>query len=201
MKIGRPPLKTNVSRPCQDGKVVLLDRDGVINADQPGYITAWEQFTFLPGSKSALRTLKEQGYRAHIVSNQSAVGRGLMAEETLDEITARMLLDIRCAGGEIKSVHYCPHRPEDNCGCRKPRAGLLREVAGKFGVDLTKAWLVGDKLTDVQAGKVVGCRTILVKSGVLPEADRVRPGRPDTPDFIGEDLLDAVQNIIGKETQ
>jgi D-glycero-D-manno-heptose 1,7-bisphosphate phosphatase len=181
-------------------RVVLLDRDGVINADRPGYILNWKQFTFLPGSKEALTILKEHGYRVHIVSNQSAVGRGLMTGEELDAITARMLRAIRRGGGEIEGVHYCPHRPDENCNCRKPKTGLLKEVARKFRIPLRKAWLIGDKLTDMEAGNAVGCRTILVKTAVEPEAENVRPGQPDTPEVVAENLLDAVRYIVGEGT-
>jgi len=192
-----PPDNAKASPPCDSDDVVFLDRDGVINADRPGYIVSWKQFRFLPGSRAALKLLKERGYRVHIVSNQSAVGRGLMTRETLDDITARMLRAIRRHGGQIESVHYCTHRPEDNCDCRKPKTGLLRQVAHEFGLDLGKVWLIGDKLTDMEVGNTMGCRTIFVKSGVLPETENIRPGQPDTPDFVAEDLLGAVRYIIG----
>ena len=188
--------RKNVGLPTDANRVVLLDRDGVINADRVDYILSWDQFKFIPGSKAALKLLKERGYSVHIVSNQSAVGRGLMTREELDAITARMLRAIRRAGGDIQAVHYCTHRPDENCDCRKPRPGLLRDVARKFNLDLQRTWLIGDKLTDVQAGNAVGCRTVLVKTGVAPEADRVKPDQPDTPDFVAEDLLDAVRHIV-----
>ena len=138
-------------------RVVLLDRDRVTNADGPGYILSWERFRFLPGSKAALSILKERGYSVHIVSNQSAVGRGLMMQGNLDGTTARMLRAIRWSGGEIEGVHYCTHQPENNCGCRKPKTGLLRQVSRKFGVDLGRAWLIGDRLPDDFGEK--GCFT------------------------------------------
>ncbi len=192
--------------PRENDKVVLLDRDGVINADRFGYITSWDEFTFLPGSKTALRLLAENAYRVHIVSNQSAVGRGLMTEAALDDITARMLDEIRLEGGEIGSVHYCLHRPEDDCDCRKPKLGLVKEVVAKCDVDLTRSWLVGDKLTDMELGNAAGCRTILVKSGVpgragLPEVERIRPGQPNTPHLVCEDLLEAARHIIGRRAK
>jgi len=187
--------------PADNDRVVLLDRDGVINADRQGYILSWEQFRFLPGSKAALRILKERGCHVHIVSNQSAVGRGLMTEKDLDAITGRMLRAIRREGGEIESVQYCTHRPEENCDCRKPKTGLLRQVARKSGVDLGRAWLIGDKLTDMEAGNAMGCRTIFVNSGFLPETENTRPGRPDTPDFVAENLLDAVRHTLNDKNR
>lgn len=180
-------------------RVVLLDRDGVINADKPGYILSWEEFRFLRGSKSALKMLRQSGYAVHVVSNQSAVGRGLLTRKKLDQITSRMLDAIRRAGGDIQGVHYCTHRPEENCGCRKPRLGLFREVARKFDMNLKKAWLIGDKLTDIEAGNAMGCRTVLVKTGGSPEAEKALPGQSHTPYLIAENLLDAVQHIIRED--
>ena len=187
--------------PRKNDKVVLLDRDGVINADRFGYITSWDEFTFLPGVKTALRLLAENAYHVHVVSNQSAVGRGLMTEAALDDITARMLSETRLEGGDIGSVHYCLHRPEDDCDCRKPKLGLVKEVVAKYNVDLTRSWLVGDKLTDMELGNAAGCRTILVKSGVLPEVERIRPAQPNTPRLICQDLLEAVRHIIGRQAK
>jgi D-glycero-D-manno-heptose 1,7-bisphosphate phosphatase len=203
----RPTTGHTPASSADSGRVVLLDRDGVIIADRPGYVLNCDQVSFIPGSKAALRMLNRRGYTVHVVSNQSAVGRGLMSAEELDEITRRMIEDVRRSGGDIKSVHYCTHRPEENCDCRKPKTGLLKSVADKFNFDVKKVWLVGDRHTDAEAGNAVGCRTILVKSGVSPDAEDLQPHKPlpqhaephQIPYLVAEDLLDAVRLIFRED--
>jgi D-glycero-D-manno-heptose 1,7-bisphosphate phosphatase len=175
-------------------KVVLMDRDGVINYDRRDYVRSVEQFRLIHGTQRALRMLTRCGYQVHVVSNQSAVGRGLMTQEALDEITRQMIARVEKAGGRIESVTYCTHTPDDNCGCRKPKTGLIDAVVEKYGFDPQRAWLVGDTLTDIVAGNTAGCRTILV-ARELP-LTKFRTGDQSVPDFITTDLYTAVTSII-----
>ena len=180
-------------------ELILMDRDGVINRERKGYVLHPEQLEFLPDALKALRLLNKNGFRAHILSNQSPVGRGLLSMEMLNKITRHMVEIIRQHGGNIESIQYCPHRPDEKCRCRKPRSGLFHNLERVYNVNLPRTWFVGDKLTDIQAAQAVGCRTILVNSG----ADKYdsSEGFPDesTPDFFAKNLYEAVTQIILKE--
>ncbi|MBI4531977.1 MAG: HAD family hydrolase [Candidatus Latescibacteria bacterium] len=146
-------------------KIAFLDRDGVINENiEGGYVTRWEEFEFLPGVKKAIRRLRESGYRIYIVSNQAGVNRGHMRMEDLLSITEKMLDEIRAAGGDIDDVAYCPHRPDEGCGCRKPEPGMITMLAEKHGLDLRdgRAFFVGDAPTDIEAGRRAGLRGIFI---------------------------------------
>lgn len=147
------------------GGVVFLDRDGVINENRPDYVKSWSEFEFLPGSLKALAALHRAGYRIVVVTNQSGVGRGLISRETLHDIHARLLATVRQYGGDIEHVLYCPHRPEDDCHCRKPQPGMLLAAANALKIDLRQSFMVGDAFTDIQAGQAAGCRCFLVLTG------------------------------------
>jgi len=175
-------------------KVVLLDRDGVINMDRHDYVLNLDRFKLLHGVQHAIRLLTQHGYQIHIVSNQAAVGRGLMTQTDLDEITRHMLARIERTGGRIASVNYCIHTPDDNCNCRKPKTGMIDALVEQYGFDPAHAWFVGDALTDMAAGNSVGCRTILV-ARELPTT-KFGSGGHSVPDFITTDLHTAVTSII-----
>jgi len=150
-------------------KFVLLDRDGVINRRiVNGYVTSWEQFVFLPGALEGLRLLATAGYQALVVSNQSAVGRGLMTMKDLSEITSRFVEKVRRHGGSIGGVYYCPHRPDENCECRKPKPGLLLQAQKEHGFDFASTYLVGDSETDLMAARSVGCLALFICGDSAP---------------------------------
>jgi histidinol-phosphate phosphatase family protein len=146
-------------------KAIFLDRDGVICYNRENYVKSWDDFAFLPGALDALRKLAQLDYETFIVSNQSAIGRGLMTEETASEINQRMLEEIKKYGGRIDGVFTCPHRPEENCNCRKPLPGLILLAAQQSGLDLGHSHLIGDALTDIQAALAAGCQPIMVLTG------------------------------------
>ena len=184
-------------------KTIFLDRDGVINRDPGfgGYITSWEEFEFLPGVLEAIKKLNQAGFEIIVISNQAGVAKGLYTLKDLDEITQNMLGEIEKAGGKISSVHYCPHKDEDSCNCRKPETGLFSQatrglqvnpaLARKGGVNFADTFFVGDNRRDVLAAKAIGAKSIFVLSGntKLEELD-VRP------DFVARDLLEAVDKIV-----
>jgi len=145
---------------------VFLDRDGVINENKADYVKGWEEFTFLPGVFEALRRLAENDLTIVVASNQSAVGRGLVSRAELEKINQRMVERIHREGGRIDAVLYCPHRPEENCPCRKPQPGLLLQAAERFDLDLTRSYAIGDALCDIAAGLAAGCCPILVLTGL-----------------------------------
>jgi D-glycero-D-manno-heptose 1,7-bisphosphate phosphatase len=175
-------------------KVVMMDRDGVINYDRSDYVRTVAQFRLIHGAQRAIRLLTQHGYQVHIVSNQSAVGRGLMTKDDLDEITRHMLARIEKVGGRIESVNYCLHAPDEDCACRKPRAGMIDALVERYGFNPERAWFVGDKLTDIRAGNAAGCRTILVARELPPTKFHTNDGA--IPDFITTDLHTAVTSII-----
>ncbi len=145
---------------------VFLDRDGVINENlDGGYVTRWELFRFLPGVLPALATLRRHGYPVVVITNQAAIGRGLVPAVVVEEIHRRMCAAIQEAGGYVEAVLYCPHHPDEHCACRKPQPGLLLRAAAELRLDLARSIFIGDHVTDVQAGLAAGCRPMLVRTG------------------------------------
>jgi D-glycero-D-manno-heptose 1,7-bisphosphate phosphatase len=150
----------NMKRPA-----IFLDRDGVINQDRSDYVKSWAEFEFLPGVLEALRCLAASPYTVVIVTNQSGIGRGLVAKESIEAIHFRMLQIIRRAGGRVDAIYYCPHHPNDSCACRKPRPGLLIQAANDLNLDLARSWFVGNNQTDLEAALAAGVEPVLVRSG------------------------------------
>ncbi len=146
-------------------KLVILDRDGVINFDSDAYIRTPDEWRPIPGSLEAIATLGAHDFAVVVLSNQSGIGRGLFSEETLEAIHSKMRESVARAGGALSGIYYCPHRPEEACHCRKPAPGLLEQIAADFGRSLTGTPVIGDKLTDVQAALAVDARPILVRTG------------------------------------
>lgn len=178
-------------------KAVFLDRDGVINKNREEYVLDISEFEFLPGVIDALRILKSNGYRIHIISNQSCVARGLLTKNKLEEITRYMLNSIRKKGADIDSVDYCIHHPDEKCDCRKPNTGMLKKVAEKNGYEIKEIWFVGDRKSDIEAGNRIGCKTILVNTDDY--AKTLKSENNEIPMFKAHNLLEAVNEIILKE--
>lgn len=185
----------------RDGRTpaVFIDRDGVICENRDDYVKAWSEFSFIPGAVEAIASLTRAKTRLFVVSNQSAIGRGLMSRRQLDLIHEKMLDYLAGAGGRIESILVCPHHPEDECACRKPKAGLLEEAFERFKVDLKSSFLVGDHHSDVEAGATVGCETVLVRTGRGEESLRARDAWRREPTFIADDLVDAAIWILGRQ--
>lgn len=145
-------------------KIILLDRDGVINQKAPkaNYIKDWNEFIFLPGSLEAIRILSENGYKIFIISNQAGIARKTLTLSNLKIIHKNMTREIRVAGGKIEGIYFCPHNWDEGCFCRKPKPGLLFQASDENLFDLTKSIFVGDDIRDKLAGDAAGCKTILV---------------------------------------
>jgi D-glycero-D-manno-heptose 1,7-bisphosphate phosphatase len=165
-------------------KLVILDRDGVINDDSDSFIKSPVEWRPIPGSLEAIARLNHAGYQVVLATNQSGVGRGLFEVSTLNAIHDRMHRALAQIGGRIDAIFFCPHAQEANCACRKPRPGLLEEIARRFNVDLKGAPCVGDALRDLQAAHAVGASPILVltgkgeltrSAGGLPEDTQIYP--------------------------
>ncbi|MHB0871287.1 MAG: D-glycero-beta-D-manno-heptose 1,7-bisphosphate 7-phosphatase [Chloroflexota bacterium] len=146
-------------------KAVFVDRDGVINRNRGDHVKSWEEFVFLPHVVDALAELTLHGFRTVILTNQAAINRGITSRQAIEGIHARMVEALEAGGARIDGIFYCPHRPEEGCGCRKPQPGLLLQAASQLKLELRGSYLVGDALTDLLAGKAAGCRPILVMTG------------------------------------
>ena len=138
-------------------KAVFLDRDGTLMFD-PGYLGNPEEVALLPDILEGLRALSSAGYLLILITNQSAIGRGYHTAQAVESVNARLVDLLAGEGITVAGVYYCPHRPDEGCVCRKPAPGLLRDAARDHGLDLASCAMVGDKLTDVQAGIAAGCR-------------------------------------------
>jgi histidinol-phosphate phosphatase family protein len=145
---------------------IFLDRDGVLIENRSDYVRDWSQVKIIPEAVHALSLAPIKKYKVVLVTNQSAVGRGLILLKTAQDINQRLINLIREQGGQIDSVYMCPHAPEDGCSCRKPLPGLLLQAAKDLSLDLQRSWMIGDAWSDVQAGEAAGLRgTILLKTG------------------------------------
>jgi D-glycero-D-manno-heptose 1,7-bisphosphate phosphatase len=147
------------------GPAIFIDRDGVINCRRPGdYVLDWSQFIFTAGIRTALKQIASLGLPMIVVSNQAAVGKGLLDLKDLQEITAQMHQALVADGTSLAAVYYCTHRPDEDCVCRKPKPELLCRAADDFNIDLSRSIFIGDSDTDVQAAKVAGCMPVLFGS-------------------------------------
>ena len=146
-------------------KLVILDRDGVINFDSDHFIKSPAEWKPIPGSLDAIARLTQAGYRVVVASNQSGIDRGLFDMDTLNAIHDKMHRAVRTAGGRIDAIFYCPHSADSRCNCRKPKPGMFERIAGCFNTDLAGTYAVGDSLRDLQAAVAAGARPVLVLSG------------------------------------
>jgi D-glycero-D-manno-heptose 1,7-bisphosphate phosphatase len=146
-------------------RLVILDRDGVINEDSDDYIKSPEEWEPVPGSIDAIARLSQAGYLVAVATNQSGLARGYFDEVTLANIHNLMNAMVEEAGGRIDVVCYCPHHPDDACECRKPLPGLLNQIEQALDISVADAWYVGDTLKDIQAARNKSCKPILVRSG------------------------------------
>lgn len=181
-------------------KLIILDRDGVINHDSDSFIKSPEEWIPLPGSLEAIARLNQAGYRVAVATNQSGVGRGFFSMATLNAIHQKMHTSAQQVGADIDAVFFCPHTQVDNCDCRKPKSGMLVEIAKRFEINLRQesVIVVGDSLRDLQAGFVLGCVPYLVLTG--KGQDTVSKGGlpPGTKIFV--DLAEVVDSLLSLDT-
>ncbi|MGH9922714.1 MAG: D-glycero-beta-D-manno-heptose 1,7-bisphosphate 7-phosphatase [Nitrososphaerales archaeon] len=159
-------------------KAVFLDRDGVINENRFDYVKSVAEFKFLPSAAEAIRLLNSDGFLVVIVTNQSAVNRGLLSIEELEKIHHFMLTELSKYGCRIDAIYYCPHKPDENCSCRKPQPGLLKKAILDLSVDPKFSWLIGDSDADEEAARKAGINSVIIRTN--------------------GNLLDAVKGILGK---
>ena len=183
-------------------KLVILDRDGTINADSDDFVKTADEWVPLPGSLEAIAKLNHAGWHVVVVSNQSGLGRGLFDAYTLNEMHAKMNALLMPLGGRVDAVFFCPHAPEDDCRCRKPRPGLFEDIGLRFGIDMAGVPAVGDTLRDLQAASTVGCMPHLVRTGKAASLDEagVQAMREKVPGLtVHADLAAFVDALLAAE--
>lgn len=169
-------------------QAVFLDRDGTI-AEDVGYCCSPDDFKLFPGTVKAIRMLNKNDFKVILITNQSGIGRGYFTEETLTRIHDKMMEDFARLKVHVDDIYYCPHHPDDNCDCRKPKPKLVLQAAREHDIDLKRSFVIGDQMKDVELGKAVGCKTILIQA---------QPPRNEsvTPDAVVPDLLEAARVIL-----
>jgi D-glycero-D-manno-heptose 1,7-bisphosphate phosphatase len=176
-------------------KLIILDRDGVINDESEDYIKSPEEWHPIPGSLEAIALLSQADYTIVVATNQSGVGRGYYTEAGLAQIHEKMLTCAKTRGGKIDRVFYCPHHPDAHCACRKPAIGLFTQIAEAYHVNLKNCIMIGDSLRDIQAAEKVGCKPLLVLTGNGEQTLKNNPALRDKISVF-PDLLAAVKALL-----
>ncbi|MBI2650116.1 HAD family hydrolase [Candidatus Woesearchaeota archaeon] len=168
-------------------KAVLMDRDGVVTEDT-GYVHKIEDFNLVENAVEGLKLLK--GFKLIFITNQSGIGRGYFKFEDFLDYNNRVVQELKKNGIKIEKTYVCPHAPEDNCECRKPKTKMIKDAARDFGIDLGKSFMIGDKKIDVEMGHNAGCKSILVLTG-----NGMKEKENANADYAARDLIDAAKWI------
>ena len=177
-------------------RLVILDRDGVINIDSDAYIKTVDEWIPVPGSISAIARLSLAGYRIAVATNQSGLARGYFDEITLAHMHTLMRELVEEEGGYIDAVCYCPHAPDAGCNCRKPATGLLEQIAEELHIPVAGAWYVGDSEKDIELANAMKCKPVLVRSGKGLETEAELARKNSLPALVFDDLAAAADFII-----
>ena len=178
-------------------KLIILDRDGVINHDSAEYIKSVDEWQAIPGSLQAISNLSRNGYRIVVATNQAGLARGKFNIESLNAIHRKMQNHLLKFGGKIEAIFFCPHGPNDGCKCRKPKPGLYTDIARRLNVLLDEVYAVGDSLTDIDAAISAGARPILVKTGngqSIVDKEELPENVP-----VYDDLAEFVDTLLAQE--
>jgi D-glycero-D-manno-heptose 1,7-bisphosphate phosphatase len=175
-------------------KLIILDRDGVINFDSDRFIKSPDEWKPIPGSLEAVARLNQAGYRVVIATNQSGIGRGLFDMAALNAIHDKLYRALAQVGGRIDALFYCPHAADLNCPCRKPRPGMLEEIARRFNTDLAGVPVIGDAMRDLEAAVAVGAQPVLVLTG-KGQRTQEAGGLPEGT-LIFKDLAEVARQVI-----
>lgn len=183
-------------------KLVIIDRDGTVNADRDDYVKSVDEWQPLPGALEGIARLNHAGWHVVVATNQSGLGRGLFDMATLNAMHAKMNQGLAQVGGRVDAVFFCPHAPDDGCTCRKPLPGLFEQIGERFGVELSRVPSIGDSLRDLQAAAAVGCETHLVRTGKCErltdaQIDEIVQQVPGTR--VHADLAAAAEFIVQRE--
>ena len=177
-------------------KVIILDRDGVINHDSDAYIKSVEEWVPVVGSLEAIARLNHSGYTVVVASNQSGLARGYFTIETLMAIHQKLDEELLKIGGKVDAIFYCPHGPDDACNCRKPKPGMLLEIGQRFNVPLTDVFFIGDSLSDIKAASNASAKPMLVRTGKGIKAEKILLSECNKSVPIFDDLDSAVTAIL-----
>lgn len=173
-------------------RAVFLDRDGTMARDVP-YCSRPEDFELFPGVPEAIALINRSGLLAVVITNQSGIARGYFTEEALHRIHRKMLTELERYGARLDGIYYCPHHPDDGCDCRKPKTALFRRAAEELGIDLQNSFVVGDMPLDIEAGRAIGARTVLVTAAPSGQDSSII-----RPDHVAGDLYHGVSWIIAR---
>jgi D-glycero-D-manno-heptose 1,7-bisphosphate phosphatase len=192
--------------PNRQSRAFFVDRDGTLNEDI-GYVSTPDELKLFPWAPQALRLINEAGFKAIVITNQSGIARGLYDERTFEAINSRLIEELTANGARVDGIYYCPHHPDigvspyrTNCNCRKPQTGLLDLASHEHNIDLSGSFVVGDKASDINLAKNAGARSVLVLTGYGRDT-LAHPKRwPCEPDFVAENLLNAVKQILDIES-
>lgn len=184
-------------------KAVFLDRDGVIIKEPPYYIYRPDQLILIPGSADTIKLLNKNGFLVVIVTNQAGVAHGYYSENDVLAFHQLMKKKLEKKGAKIDAIYYCPHHPESkiekyrvDCNCRKPKPGMLQKAEKELNIDLKRSLMIGDKISDIEAGKSVGCKTIMVLTGHGKEESKFKNIECD---FTADDLYHTIEYILHEE--
>lgn len=176
--------------------LVILDRDGVINEDSDDYIKSLDEWVPIAGSIAAIARLSRAGYRIGVATNQSGIARGYFDEITLANMHALLCALVEEEGGQVDTICYCPHAPDEGCHCRKPAPGLLEQISEELRMPVAGAWYVGDTAKDMELGLKMGCRPILVRTGKGKQTEAKLDSSMREAIHIADDLAAAAEHIV-----
>lgn len=179
-------------------KLIILDRDGVINQDSDSYIKSPDEWIPIPGSLEAIARLNRAGYTVAVATNQSGLSRGYFDLKTLSAMHRKMEVLLSEHGGQIDAVFYCPHGPDDGCQCRKPSPGMLHEIGERFHANLKKVFFIGDTINDMKAATAAGVKPILVRTGKGEKTELILDENNFSDVPVHHDLKSAVDNLLSK---
>lgn len=177
-------------------KMIILDRDGVINEDSDDYIKSVDEWIPIPGSLEAINRLKKAGYLVTVATNQSGISRGLFNEDVLHDINGKMHRLLARRGASVDGIFYCPHGPQDNCTCRKPKPGLLFQIAKQFDINLAETVFVGDSISDIRAAEMANAIPVLVRTGKGEQVMQNYPEAVNVP--VYDDLAHFARETLRK---
>lgn len=180
-------------------KLIILDRDGVINHDRDDFVKSVDEWQPIAGSMDAIAFLTQAGYSIAVATNQSGIARGFFDVDTLNDMHAKMHKLVRQAGGEISGIWFCPHSNDHQCDCRKPKSGMMLDILRRFNAQASQVFVVGDSLRDLQAGVGAGCVPVLLKTGKgLKTLENDGDNLPEHT-LIFDDLLAFSQALLNEE--
>jgi histidinol-phosphate phosphatase family protein len=174
----------------RQNRAVFFDRDGTLAPDVP-YCSRAEDFVLFGEAPQSIKLLNEAGFKVIVITNQSGIARGYFSERTLSAIHAKMCREFEESGARIDAIYYCPHHPEDDCECRKPKTMLFEKAVTDFGIDVEGSFVIGDTQMDISAGKAMGCKSVLVARGPVGPQLNI-----DHADFMAPNLMEAAQYCL-----